>query len=287
MQTDGTEGVTQAPDPSFTSLAGQIHPMCTMQAAATFIASNRLSLTRLPALEPSVAPTDLTGAYQTQEIVHSLLAAEFGDVVGYKIGCTSDVMQAYLAISHPCSGALFAKRMHASGVELPAGTFVRVGVECEIALRMGRDLPDTGAPHTCESVADAIDAYFPAIEIVDDRYVAWETLGAPTLVADDFFAAGCVLGAPVARSMAPDLLEILGRASINGVEVGRGRGKDLLGHPHNALAWLANHLSTRNERLRAGQIVSTGSVIQTVWLDAGDVTTMDFTGLGTVALRLT
>ena len=41
---------------------------------------------------------------------------------------------------------------------------------------------------------EAIEAYHPAIEIVDDRYVKWETMGAPTLVADDFFAAGCVLG---------------------------------------------------------------------------------------------
>ena len=58
-----------------------------------------------------------------------------------------------------------------------------------------------------------IEAYLPAIEIVDDRYVDWQTLGAPTLVADDFFAAGCVLGKPVARSAAPDLLDVVGRAA--------------------------------------------------------------------------
>jgi 2-keto-4-pentenoate hydratase len=107
-------------------------------------------------------------------------------------------------------------------------------------------------------------------------------MGAPTLVADDFFAAGCVLGKPVARSAAPDLLEVAGRALINGVEVGKGTGADVLGHPHHALAWLANHLAADGKSLRAGQIVLTGSLVKTVWLDAGDKVVMELAGLGRV-----
>jgi 2-keto-4-pentenoate hydratase len=152
-------------------------------------------------------------------------------------------MQAYLDIPHPCGGSVFAGGVHPSGASLRHADFVRVGVECEIAVRLARDLVPSAAPFTAETAAQAIEAYLPAIEIVDDRYVDWQTLGAPTLVADDFFAAGCVLGKPVARSMAPGLLELVGRAVINGHEVGRGTGADVLGHPHHALAWLANHLA--------------------------------------------
>jgi 2-keto-4-pentenoate hydratase len=101
-------------------------------------------------------------------------------------------------------------------------------------------------------------------------------------VADDFFAAGCVLGQPLSRSSAPDLLTLAGRALINGVEVGRGSGADVLGHPHNALAWLANHLAGGGEALRAGALVLTGSLVQTVWLGAGDKVVMDLSGLGAV-----
>src|SRR5205085_4094929 len=137
--------------------------------------------------------------------------------------------------------------------------FVRVGVECEIAVRLARDLAPSQAPFTADQVAQAIEAYHPAIEIVDDRYENWQTIGAPTLVADDFFAAGCVLGAPVARSTAPDLLKVTGRAIINDKEEGRGTGADVLGHPHNALAWLADHLAAEGRGLHAGQIVLTGS----------------------------
>ena len=45
-------------------------------------------------------------------------------------------------------------------------------------------------------VAGAVEAYMPAIEIVDERYADWPRTEAATLIADDFFAAGCVLGEP-------------------------------------------------------------------------------------------
>ena len=175
---------------------------------------------------------------------------------------------------------MFARGVHDSGVSLPAADFVRVGVECEIAVRLGSDLAPSAAPFTADKVAQAIEAYLPAIEIVDDRYADWQTLGAPTLVADDFFAAGCVLGKPVARSKAPDLLNVVGRAVINDIEVARGTGADVFGHPHHALAWLANHLAADGQGLRAGQMVLTGSLVKTMWLKAGDRVTMDLSGLG-------
>ena len=137
------------------------------------------------------------------------------------------------------------------------------------------------APFTAEWVGEAIEAYLPAIEIVDDRYVKWETLGAPTLVADDFFAAGCVLGkAGGAIGRARSACQVIGRALINGVEVGQGTGADVLGHPHHALAWLANHLAADGKALRAGEIVLTGSLVKTVWLNAGDSVVMELSGLG-------
>ena len=82
----------------------------------------------------------------------------------------------------------------------------------------------------------------------------WENLGAPTLIADDFFAAGCVLGKPVARvGRARPARGVVGALVINGAETGRGTGADVLGHPHNALAWLANHLADEGKGLRAAR----------------------------------
>jgi 2-keto-4-pentenoate hydratase len=251
-------------------------------AAAQVVATARRNHQPLRALPADMAPADEATGYRIQRAVHDLLLPQAGALVGYKIGCTSAVMQQYLGIPHPCGGGVFAKGVHDSGVSLRYRDFVRVGVECEIVVRLGRDLPPSQAPFTADAVANAIEAYHPAIEIVDDRYVDWQTLGAPTLVADDFFAAGCVLGKPVARPAAPDLSGLVGRAIVNGSEVARGTGADVLGHPHNALAWLANHLAEQGRSLRAGQIVLTGSLVKTLWLNAGDRVTMDLSQLGTV-----
>jgi 2-keto-4-pentenoate hydratase len=254
-------------------------------AAAQAIATSRRNRVGLKALPPEIAPNDEAEGYRVQRAVHDLLLPQTGPLAGYKIGCTSKVMQQYLDIPHPCGGGVFARGVHESGVRLRAADFVRVGVECEIAVRMGRPLAAGHGPFTAESVAGAIEAYLPAIEIVDDRYARWETLGAPTLVADDFFAAGCVLGAAVPRAAAPDLLAVTGRALINGVEASRGTGADVLGHPHHALAWLADHLANEGRGLHAGQIVLTGSLVKTVWLKAGDHVVMELTGLGRVEAR--
>jgi 2-keto-4-pentenoate hydratase len=251
-------------------------------SAANTIAAARRNRTPLAPLAGDAAPRTEAEGYLVQEALRDLLAADFGAPVGYKIGCTSKVMQEYLDIPHPCGGSVFAKGVHASGASLKHRDFVRVGVECEIAVRLASDLAPSQAPFTADTVAQAIEAYLPAIEIVDDRYVHWQTMGAPILVADDFFAAGCVLGKAIARPAAPDLLDVVGRAIINGVEIARGTGADVLGHPHHALAWLANHFAARAKGLRAGEIVLTGSLVKTIWLNAGDSVTMDLSGLGAV-----
>ncbi|MDB5618683.1 fumarylacetoacetate hydrolase family protein [Tardiphaga sp.] len=252
-----------------------------LDRAATLIAAARLARTPLAALPAGIVPGDERDGYRVQQAVHTILADDAGRRIGWKIGCTSAVMQNYLGIPHPCAGGVFAGGVHDSGVSLRHRDYVHVGVECEIAVRLGRDVVAADAA----SVADAIEAYLPAIEIVDDRYADWRSLGAPTLIADDFFAAGCVLGAPVPRAQAPDLLAVTGRAVLNGVEVAHGSGADVLGHPHHALAWLASHLAEQGQQLRAGEIVLTGSLVQTLWLNPGDAAVMQLSGLGEVAVR--
>jgi 2-keto-4-pentenoate hydratase len=253
-----------------------------VQAAAQAIATARRGRTPLGALPSQLQPEDEAAGYLVQRALHDLLAPQLGHLAGYKIGCTSKVMQDYLGIPHPCAGGVFARGVHDSGATLAAAGFVRVGVECEIAVRLDRDLPASAAPFTADAVAAAIGSCHPAIEIVDDRYARWETLGAPTLIADDFFAAGCVLGREVARAALPDLAQLKGRAFINGEMAGEGSGADVLGHPHRALAWLANHLAAEGRALHAGQLVLTGSLVKTMWLQPGDRVRMELDGLGTV-----
>src|ERR1700744_3774776 len=124
-------------------------------AAAQVIATSRRNRAALRALPPDIAPKDEAEGYRVQRAVHDLMLPDSGALVGYKIGCTSKVMQQYLDIPHPCGGGLFARGVHASGVSLRAADFVRVGVECEIAVQLAKGLPAGQGPFTAESVAGA------------------------------------------------------------------------------------------------------------------------------------
>ncbi len=256
-------------------------------AAASVIADARLRREPLGLLSDDLRPRDLGESYRTQAEVHERLAAtRVGSRIGYKIGCTTKVMQDYLGLSHPCHAGLFAGVIHPDDAALRAGDFCRIGIECEIAVRLGSDLRPTGTAFTRERVARAVAAYMTAIEIVDDRYIDWRQTDAATLIADDYFAAGAVLGPPIAAAAIADAAALVGVTAINGKEVGRGRGSDVMGHPLNALAWLGNSLAEAGTYLKAGEIVLTGSLVETKWLAAGDKASVTVEGLGTVTLSI-
>jgi 2-oxo-3-hexenedioate decarboxylase/2-keto-4-pentenoate hydratase len=242
---------------------------------------NRRPISRLP--EPFL-PMGEDEAYQVQAVLNGKLSgAGFGHLAGYKIGCTTAVMQAYLGIPSPCGGGILSSTVAPSGAALNHANFRHPGVECEIAARLGTDVPAAGAPYDRVSIARFVEALMPAAEIVDDRYDDWRTIGTPILIADNFFGAGCVVGEPVGVPAA--LEEIAGAMLINGEVVGRGRAADVLGHPFEALAWLANQLIRQGKELRAGDLVLTGSVVQTNWVAVGDHVVMDLGELGSVALN--
>src|ERR1700760_3786808 len=115
--------------------------MSKILSAAQAIANVRRGRIALKPLPPWFAPRDEAEGYQVQRALHDLLLPSAGALVGYKIGCTSKGMQQYLNIPHPCGGGVFARGGHESGVALRAADYVRVGVECEIAVRLSADLP--------------------------------------------------------------------------------------------------------------------------------------------------
>ncbi|MGH6900723.1 MAG: 2-keto-4-pentenoate hydratase [Geminicoccaceae bacterium] len=257
-----------------------------IERAAELLAQARRARQSFERLPEDCRPPDLAAAYAVQDAQHArLTAAGCGAIAGHKIGCTTPVMQRFLAIDHPCAGGVFAPTVHHERGTFRHGDFRHVGVECEIAVRLAHDLPAAGAPYDRAHVATAIGACMTAIEVVDDRYEDYRSLDTPTLVADDFFNAACVLGAPVETWRELDLAAIRGRMTINGAEVGAGNGGDILGHPLEALAWLANTRAAHGRQLQAGEFVLLGSVVETRWLEAGDLIEVAIDGLGGASAR--
>lgn len=257
-------------------------------AASRILVEQRRSLTPIDPLAQSLRPRDEAEGYALQQAVKQRLAAAgLGPAVGHKIGCTTAVMQAFLDIPHPCAGNVYAAGVLRGSARVPRSRFVKLGIECEIAVELGSDLAPGDSPFDRERVAAAVRAVMPAIEIVDDRYRDFRALGMPTLIADDFFHSGCVLGEPVTDWQRLDLASLAGATFIDGAQVGRGTGASVMGHPFNALAWLANARSKVGlEPLRKGEFVLLGSLVETKWLRAGMRTRIDIEQLGALELAV-
>jgi 2-oxo-3-hexenedioate decarboxylase/2-keto-4-pentenoate hydratase len=263
-------------------------PAAAAASAAALIASTRLGGELLGHLGENIRPPTELDAYRVQALTRRLLeAAGFGRQSGWKIGCTTKVMQAYLNIDSPCAGTMFQASTwhgrHAFTVP-PRG---RLGVECEIAVRLARDLPKRDAPYELADMPAAVAASMAAIEVVQDRYVDYPSLDTPTLIADDFFHHACVLGPP-SESMRPESLrDVTASMTINGLQVGRGTGTDILGEPLQVLCWLANNAAAWGTPLLAGDVILLGSLVQTQWVQAGDAVTVTNDPLGEVAADFT
>ena len=184
-------------------------------------------------------------------------------VVGYKVGLTSAPMQAFCGIDHPIAGVVLARRVHKSGASVRRSDFGRLGLEFEIAVRLKSDVPAASGPYTADMVAPHIGGVCAAVELVDDRSADYSSLDVRSLLADNSWSAGIVLSEFATEW--PDLESVLGRASKDGVAIGEGHGRDILGHPFNSVAWLATQLASRGVRLKAGEVVMTGSVMKTIF----------------------
>jgi len=235
-------------------------------------------------LPVSIAPrTEADGA-----AAQLALARLFGAVpcAGFKIGATGKRMQEYLGLDGPAAGFMRAETVFRGDGAVRFADCIKPGVECEVAVRLSRDLPP--GSYTKETVASAVGEFVAGIEIVENRYDDLKTLGTPTLIADQVYHVAAVLGEQGGVDWrALDIGTLRGRMLIDGVERDTGVTSDLMGHPFTCLAFLASSsVAAAFGGLRAGQCIMLGSVTPPVWLDGPAHVTVAFDGLPEVTARL-
>ena len=181
-------------------------------------------------------------------------------------------MQRLMGITHPCSGAIFARTIHTSPARLKTADFINLRIECEIALKLGADLPASGAPWTREAVAHAVAGAMPAFELIEDRQADYAHTDVFSMIIENCWNGGVVIGSHKSMSHAA-LVGIVGRLTLNEKVVGEGAAED----PYATLAWLANHLAERGRDL---VVVITGSLIPTKSIASGQHAVFTVEGLG-------
>ncbi len=238
------------------------------------IADILLAARRDPSARPAqlpAPPDDAAGAYDVQRAVQ----AELGPIGGWKVGA-------------PPGGGFTCAPLPASFVKPGPGP-VRVpqaecpdrGVEAEIALLMGHDLPPRPAPYSREEVIAAIASAHPAIELLQSRYRDVDAVDPFSALADSLSHYGLVYGDPIPGWQSIDLDAESVRVMVNGAEVKRRTGNPA-GEMIRLVVWLANEGTHWAGGLKAGQVVTTGSWTGKDTVPAGGTVRMVFDHCGTV-----
>jgi 2-keto-4-pentenoate hydratase len=239
-------------------------------------------------LPPELAPRDAEEAYAIQDCYVARRAERLGVIAGYKIALSSRDMQRFVGVDAPQAGVMLASTLHRTPASVRAADYVRLIVEFEIAVEMAADLPAADAPYTRERIAPFVRAVMPALELADDRNADYSQLARHPLelIADNAWNEGAVLGVPIEDWRAIDLAAVRGVATINGRVVGEGMGAAAMGHPLEAVTWIANHLAAHGRGLVFRDVVITGSIITTKTVRAGDLVRFSVAQLGGVELRV-
>lgn len=203
-------------------------------------------------------------------------------LAGWKVAFTSKAVWEQLGVREPAFGPLLASRMLEDGQSLESACLIRPGVEAEIAFRLAEDLPPP--PVSAEVARRAVAGVLPTIEVVDCRCRDWKVTG-PEAIADSACAGAVVMGTGGGTLDALDLPAEPVTVAINGTAVATANGSAALGDPFRVLLWLANRITDAGQRLRAGDLILTGSLAPIQWVRRGDAVAVSFEGLGSASVQ--
>jgi len=236
-------------------------------------------------LTAGLAPANVAAAYEAQFALHRLHETDGrGPLGGRKIALASKVQQELCGINHPIAGGIFAREIMASPAEVKLSDYYGLGVEFEMAVKLDADLTAANAPFDKQNIRDKVASVHAAFELIIDRGADYGALDALTMIADNAWCGGVVLGPEISgwRDLDLDALPVaLHWNDDPPVEAMTG-----LADPLGSLAWVCNLVTERGGTLRAGDIVITGSVIKTRYPKAGDRMRYDIAGFSDVSLSI-
>jgi 2-oxo-3-hexenedioate decarboxylase len=246
---------------------------------ARVLASAQRERRAVPPFTDEHPDLDADSAYDAQWVsVQAKLDA--GDrLVGAKLGLTSRVKQQVMKVDSPLYGWVTSSKLVPYGEPVDLARFIHPRVEPEIAFLLAREVV---TPATVTSVLAATESVFAAVDVLDSRYEDFRfTL--PDVIADNASAGTFLLGPRAVRPADLDDLRLLGCVlRVDGQIVSTAAGAATMGHPAAPVAWLANRLVAREQKLMAGMLIFSGGLTEPVPLRLGMSVTAELDQLGTI-----
>ena len=226
-------------------------------------------------------PASLEGGYRVQALLNRRYEqAGRGAAAGYKVGLTSQAMRDMCKADQPMSGVVFSSTVHRSPARVALADFVHLGIECELAVELGRAFRPGDAPFTRDDARARVAACMPAFELIEDRGADYADLDVLSCIMDNSWCGGVVLGARRTDWQGLDLAATPAALTLNDGPRAPALTGAAMGNPLNSLVWLANQRAALGEALEAGMVVMTGSTLATRFPKPGDRFVYEIEGLG-------
>ena len=236
-------------------------------------------------LADALVPPDVLTAYE----IAGMVAEELGwSVAGWKIAATNAEMQSALRTDAPIYGRVFEPEVRPTPVAVEHARLSSPIPEAEYQVRLGVDLPPRSSAYVLDEVAAAVASVHPGLELAECRFIHDKQFPPlPAILADGAGSGTLVYGPAIDDWRNRDIVDQEVVLYCNGEVRRQGTARAALEHPLVPLTWLANELSRTGVGLKAGQLVSTGTMTGMLRPKPGDCYLADFGALGQVTATYT
>lgn len=200
--------------------------------------------------------------------------------LGWKVGFGAPAALAKLGITAPLVGHLTDGARLESGSAVPLAGWKKPAAEAEIAVHMGGDLPGGGSR---EAVRRAIAGLGAAIELAD---VDSPPDDVEAILKGNIYQRHVILGACDRTRAGCALDGLIATVLRNGREIARMTDTQAAtGELIDVVRHVADLLAAFGERLRAGQVIITGSITPPLWVEPGENIHFTLEPVGSVSVR--
>ena len=211
-------------------------------------------------------PTDFDEAYKVQEIFQKNSGR--GELGGFKIALASKIQQELCGIDHPIAGGIFANEIKSSPSTFVLQNFHGLGLEFEIAVTLSDDLKPNMGSFNKDNIRKYIKCLSPAFELIIDRNADYSNIDPLTMITDNAWCSGIVLGKEISNWEKLDLDTTQSVLLWNNEVPQDAMIKDAT--PLESLAWVSNLFTSMGRTIPKNSVIITGSVIKTRAPESGD-----------------
>ena len=237
-----------------------------IEKIAQFMLDQHKSQQNFQNLPQTLMPENFEEAYETQKIFQKNSGR--GELGGFKIALASKVQQELCGIDHPIAGGIFANEIKTSPAIFELENFHGLGLEFELAVTLSADLKPGMEPFDKDNIKQFIKSLTPAFELIIDRNADYSNINPLTMITDNAWCSGIVLGRELPNWEKLNLDIIRSQLLWNDEAPQNAMIKDA--NPLESLAWVSNLLISLGRTIPKDSIIITGSVIKTRAPHKGD-----------------